>query len=185
MVKNLKFQSSTVFFSQNSFLVFMPHHSKILTHLQFKGFLIEKVKLQNQFFCLSLQYICENHFQRLSKTSMFTGLKAVNHFGRPDMSSFLKFVQKKHSYVSVKWGLPRLPEQCCNVFLCNLQVSKIGVFSCGPRPLTKSVMSACDEVNKGRKLPYFIHHFENFGQLFCIKLGIIYMITVILINVCL
>lgn len=43
------------------------------------------------------------------------------------------------------------------------QVSKIGVFSCGPRPLTKSVMSACDEVNKGRKLPYFIHHFENFG----------------------
>lgn len=31
---------------------------------------------------------------------MFTGLKAVNHFGRPDMSSFLKFVQKKHSYVS-------------------------------------------------------------------------------------
>lgn len=51
------------------------------------------------YFCF--QYICENHFQRLSKTSMFTGLKAVNHFGRPDMSSFLKFVQKKHSYVSI------------------------------------------------------------------------------------
>lgn len=51
-------------------------------------------------FSISFQYICENHFQRLSKTSMFTGLKAVNHFGRPDMSSFLKFVQKKHSYVS-------------------------------------------------------------------------------------
>lgn len=48
------------------------------------------------------QYICENHFQRLSKTSMFTGLKAINHFGRPDMSSFLKFVQKKHSYVSTR-----------------------------------------------------------------------------------
>lgn len=42
-------------------------------------------------------------------------------------------------------------------------MSKIGVFSCGPRPLTKSIMTACDEVNKGRKLPYFIHHFENFG----------------------
>ncbi|GFG29965.1 hypothetical protein Cfor_11750 [Coptotermes formosanus] len=78
----------------------------------------------------TMLYICENHFQRLSKMSMFTGLKAVNHFGRPDMSSFLKFVQKKHSYVS-----------------------KIGVFSCGPRPLTKSIMSACEEVNKGRKLP--------------------------------
>ncbi|XP_018323659.1 dual oxidase isoform X2 [Agrilus planipennis] len=88
----------------------------------------------------TMLYICENHFQRLSKTSLFTGLKAVNHFGRPDMTSFLKFVQKKHSYVS-----------------------KIGVFSCGPRPLTKSVMSACDEVNKCHKYPYFIHHFENFG----------------------
>ncbi|XP_034946208.1 dual oxidase isoform X2 [Chelonus insularis] len=88
----------------------------------------------------TMLYICENHFQRLSKKSIFTGLKAINHFGRPDMTSFLKFVQKKHSYVS-----------------------KIGVFSCGPRPLTKSVMSACDQVNKGRKLPYFIHHFENFG----------------------
>ena len=50
---------------------------------------------------MAFQYICENHFQRLSKTSLFTGLKAVNHFGRPDMSSFLKFVQKKHSYVSI------------------------------------------------------------------------------------
>ncbi|KAK0174536.1 hypothetical protein PV327_010296 [Microctonus hyperodae] len=88
----------------------------------------------------TMLYICENHFQRLSKKSIFTGLKAINHFGRPDMTSFLKFVQKKHSYVS-----------------------KIGVFSCGPRPLTKSVMSACDQVNQGRKLPYFIHHFENFG----------------------
>jgi len=47
--------------------------------------------------------------------------------------------------------------------IIDLQVSKIGVFSCGPRPLTKSVMSACDEVNKTRRLPYFIHHFENFG----------------------
>lgn len=92
------------------------------------------------FFFGYTQYICENHFQRLSKKSIFTGLKAINHFGRPDMTSFLKFVQKKHSYVS-----------------------KIGVFSCGPRPLTKSVMSACDQVNQGRKLPYFIHHFENFG----------------------
>ncbi|CAG0891147.1 unnamed protein product [Darwinula stevensoni] len=88
----------------------------------------------------TMLYICENHFQRLSRRSMFTGLKAVNHFGRPDMAAFLKFVQKKHAYVS-----------------------KIGVFSCGPRPLTKSIMAACEEVNKGRKLPYFIHHFENFG----------------------
>ncbi|CAG9818789.1 unnamed protein product [Phaedon cochleariae] len=49
----------------------------------------------------TMLYICENHFQRLSKTSIFTGLKAVNHFGRPDMTSFLKFVQKRHSYKNV------------------------------------------------------------------------------------
>lgn len=87
----------------------------------------------------TMLYICENHFQRLSKRSIFTGLKAINHFGRPDMTSFLKFVQKKHSYVS-----------------------KIGVFSCGPNPLTKSVSTSCENVNRGRRLPYFIHHYENF-----------------------
>lgn len=32
--------------------------------------------------------------------SVFTGLKAVNHFGRPDLSSFLQFFQKKDSYVN-------------------------------------------------------------------------------------
>ena len=47
---------------------------------------------------------------------MFTGLKAINHFGRPDMPSFLKFVQKKHSYVS-----------------------KVGVFSCRPGAMTSRV----------------------------------------------
>ncbi|GBO08357.1 Dual oxidase, partial [Araneus ventricosus] len=46
----------------------------------------------------TMLYICENHFQRISQRSMFTGLKAVNHFGRPDMTSFLKFIQHQHSY---------------------------------------------------------------------------------------
>ena len=55
------------------------------------------------------QYICENHFQRLQGRSMFTGLKAINHFGRPDMPSFLKFVQKKHSYVSVYLYISSFP----------------------------------------------------------------------------
>merc|ERR1719237_1125009 len=104
-------------------------------------------------------YICENHFQvilplssdnvsffarqifqRLSKRSLFTGLKASNHFGRPDMSAFLRFVQKKHSYVS-----------------------KVGVFSCGPRAVTRANSRACEQVNKNRRLPYFVNHFENFG----------------------
>jgi dual oxidase len=88
----------------------------------------------------TMLYICENHFQRLSKRSLFTGLKASNHFGRPDMSAFLRFVQKKHSYVS-----------------------KVGVFSCGPRAVTRANSRACEQVNKNRQLPYFVNHFENFG----------------------
>ncbi|UYV75196.1 bli-3 [Cordylochernes scorpioides] len=87
----------------------------------------------------TMLYICENHFQRISNCSLFTGLKAVNHFGRPDMTAFLKFVQQQHSYVS-----------------------KVGVFSCGPVTMTKSVTAACETVNNKRKLPYFIHQFENF-----------------------
>lgn len=44
----------------------------------------------------TMLYICENHFQRISNRSMFTGLKADNHFGRPDMVAFLKYIQKQH-----------------------------------------------------------------------------------------
>ena len=50
-----------------------------------------------------------------------------------------------------------------NVIFLTFQVSKVGVFSCGPGPLTNSISSACDAVNKQRKLPWFIHHYENFG----------------------
>lgn len=90
-------------------------------------------------FFLFFQYICENHFQRISNHSMFTGLKAINHFGRPDMTAFLRFVQMQHAYVS-----------------------KVGVFSCGPTALTKTINTSVETVNTARKLPYFIHHYENF-----------------------
>jgi len=88
----------------------------------------------------TMLYIIENHFQRLCRRSMFTGLKAINHFGRPDMPSFLKFVQKKHSYVS-----------------------KVGVFTCGGAGLTKSVVDGIESVNRARKVPYFTHHYEEFS----------------------
>ena len=88
----------------------------------------------------TMLYICENHFQRLSKKSLFTGLKAANHFGRPDLVSFLRYVQKRHSYVS-----------------------KIGVFSCGPRAVTRASEAACESVNQSRNLPYASHHFEQYS----------------------
>ena len=43
----------------------------------------------------------------------------------------------------------------------SFQASKIGVFSCGPPAMTKSVESACTELNKTEGAA-FIHHFENF-----------------------
>jgi len=87
----------------------------------------------------TMLYICENHFQQLSRRSLFTGLRAQNHFGRPDMNAFLKFVQRKHNYVPA-----------------------VGVFSCGPRSVTRCNNAACEDVNKNKKLPYFKHHYEHF-----------------------
>lgn len=43
------------------------------------------------------------------------------------------------------------------------QVSKVGVFSCGPKAMTKSISKACEKVNKQRKLPFFLHQYENFS----------------------
>ena len=84
-------------------------------------------------------------FQRLSKRSLFTGLKASNHFGRPDMSAFLRFVQKKHSYVSWQQdGEQKDKEPKTSQSL--LQVSKVGVFSCGPRAVTRANSRACEQV---------------------------------------
>jgi len=41
------------------------------------------------------------------------------------------------------------------------QVHKIGVFSCGPPGMTKSVEKACQQLNK-KDQAYFAHHYENF-----------------------
>ncbi|XP_014664293.1 PREDICTED: dual oxidase-like [Priapulus caudatus] len=86
-----------------------------------------------------LLYICEKHFQSFFKRSIFTGLKAKNHFGRPQFAEIFKFVRAKH---------PR--------------VNRVGVFSCGPPALTNSIGSACAEVNTTRQLPNFMHFYENF-----------------------
>ncbi|XP_055335314.1 dual oxidase-like isoform X2 [Paramacrobiotus metropolitanus] len=87
----------------------------------------------------TILYICEKHFQRLSRRSLFTGLKASNHFGRPDVPAFLAYVQRRHA-----------------------NISSVGVFSCGPKQMTESIGQACEMVNRRREYPRFVHHFENF-----------------------
>ena len=51
--------------------------------------------------CL-FQYICERHFQKVAGLSMFTGLRAKTHFGRPKFSDFFEALKIVHNDVSVK-----------------------------------------------------------------------------------
>lgn len=86
----------------------------------------------------SMLYIAERHFQRLSGRSLFTGMRAVTHFGRPDFNGFFDSLATEHSV---------LP--------------KIGVFSCGPPGMTNGVEEACAASNRYEG-PAFVHHYENF-----------------------
>ncbi|XP_069723286.1 dual oxidase 2 isoform X3 [Phaenicophaeus curvirostris] len=86
----------------------------------------------------TMLYICERHFQKTLNKSLFTGLRAITHFGRPPFIPFFNSLQEVH------------PE-----------VQKIGVFSCGPPGMTKSVEKACRQLNK-KDQTYFAHHYENF-----------------------
>eukprot|EP00058_Branchiostoma_floridae_P020949 XP_002606439.1 hypothetical protein BRAFLDRAFT_67691 [Branchiostoma floridae] len=44
----------------------------------------------------TMLYICERHFQRISGRSLFTGLRSITHFGRPDFQYFLTSLQEEH-----------------------------------------------------------------------------------------
>lgn len=46
-----------------------------------------------------LLYICERHYQRVANKSLFTNLRAVTHFGRPEFSQFFRTVQYIHESV--------------------------------------------------------------------------------------
>uniref|UniRef100_A0A8C3NJW9 NAD(P)H oxidase (H2O2-forming) n=1 Tax=Geospiza parvula TaxID=87175 RepID=A0A8C3NJW9_GEOPR len=86
----------------------------------------------------TMLYICERHFQKVLNKSLFTGLRSITHFGRPPFVPFFSSLQEVH------------PE-----------VQKIGVFSCGPPGMTKSVEQACRHMNR-KDQTYFAHHYENF-----------------------
>ncbi|XP_036145613.1 dual oxidase 2 [Monomorium pharaonis] len=87
-----------------------------------------------------LLYICERHFQKISNKSLFTGLKAVTHFGRPKFSQFFLSIQKLHP-----------------------TVNKIGVFSCGSPAMTQAVDAACKTINLTEiNNTLFQHHYKSF-----------------------
>ncbi|KAK0057646.1 dual oxidase 2, partial [Biomphalaria pfeifferi] len=86
----------------------------------------------------TMLYICERYFQKVEGQSLFTGLKSVTHFGRPNFEDFFAAIASEYK-----------------------EVSQVGVFSCGPGPMTSNVQSACNYMN-GLIGPTFSHHFENF-----------------------
>ncbi|XP_048472995.1 dual oxidase 1-like [Rhincodon typus] len=86
----------------------------------------------------TMLYICERHFQKVSNRSLFTGLRSVTHFGRPQFVPFFHSLMEVHT-----------------------EVMKIGVFSCGPPGMTTNVEKACKDMNKRSKVQ-FNHHYENF-----------------------
>ncbi|XP_012281785.1 dual oxidase 2 isoform X2 [Orussus abietinus] len=87
-----------------------------------------------------LLYICERHFQRICNKSLFTGLVAVTHFGRPKFHSFFQAIQRLH---------PRS--------------NKVGIFSCGSPSMTRAVDVACRLLNiQEDNQTLFQHHYKNF-----------------------
>ncbi|CAG2177794.1 unnamed protein product, partial [Oppiella nova] len=110
------------------------HFQRISNRSLFTG-----LKAKTHFGRPNFTYICERHFQRISNRSLFTGLKAKTHFGRPNFTVFLDSLQQEHPNV----------------------VTRVGVFSCGPGPMTNNVQQACEMLNR-REGAIFSHHFENF-----------------------
>ncbi|CAD6227223.1 GSCOCT00006031001.3-RA-CDS [Cotesia congregata] len=87
-----------------------------------------------------LLYICERHFQKISNKSLFTGLTAVTHFGRPNFAQFFLAIQKIHN-----------------------DVNKIGVFSCGTPTLTRAVDSSCQNLNnRDDTYTIFQHYYKSY-----------------------
>ncbi|XP_076296274.1 dual oxidase 1-like isoform X2 [Lasioglossum baleicum] len=85
-----------------------------------------------------LLYICERHFQKISNKSLFTGLKATTHFGRPNFLRFFMSVQRLHP-----------------------TINKIGVFSCGSPSVTEAVDTACKSIMLNENLNVLFQHYHK------------------------
>jgi dual oxidase len=83
-------------------------------------------------------YICEKQFYKVHNTSLFTGLQAATHFGRPNFVDLFTQIQS---------GTPK--------------ADKMVVFSCVPANMLKNVEKACDAVNS-HSGPKFFHSADGF-----------------------
>jgi len=78
-------------------------------------------------------YIAEKQFHQVNNSSLFTGLQAATHFGKPHFEDLFKQVQQ------------------------NIKTDVIAVFSCAPVNMLQDLKNACDEVSKfpGAQLLHF------------------------------
>lgn len=67
-----------------------------------------------------LQYMAERHFQRVSGTSLFTGLRAITHFSRPDFANIFQSIKKRYFKVSFRYLFNNRHCFTVNHFLKNL-----------------------------------------------------------------
>ncbi|XP_046428297.1 dual oxidase-like [Neodiprion fabricii] len=87
-----------------------------------------------------LLYMCERYFHGESNRSLFTGLEAVTHFGRPDFLKFFRAIRRLNS-----------------------KNHTVGVFSCGSRSMVQSVGQACTTLNRETNDDgIFKHHYQSF-----------------------
>jgi dual oxidase len=82
-------------------------------------------------------YICEKQFYKVHNTSLFTGLRAATHFGRPNFKDLFSQIQS------------------------DLRAEKVVVLSCVPGVMVKSIDQACFEVNQ-QAGPQFLHSSDSF-----------------------
>jgi dual oxidase len=64
-----------------------------------------------------LLYICERQFHKINGCSLFTGLQAPTHFGRPKFESIIRQIMFRHQ-----------EEQIIAVFSCGSTIMTGGVF---------------------------------------------------------
>eukprot|EP00057_Strongylocentrotus_purpuratus_P011839 XP_011666313.1 PREDICTED: dual oxidase 2 [Strongylocentrotus purpuratus] len=87
----------------------------------------------------TMLYICEQNFYKVSSRSLFTGLRSVTHFGRPEFYTMLESIRQNHT-----------------------EVKKFGIFSCGPLGINKALGVSVAEIRKENAGIIFELHNETF-----------------------
>jgi len=82
-------------------------------------------------------YICEKQFYKIHNASLFTGLQAATHFGRPNFYDLFSQIQE------------------------NIHTDEIPVFTCTPGFMNEDIAESCARVSN-QPGPRFLHHDDSF-----------------------